>query len=196
MKCGLQHRWPILAALLLWVSCSTTNSAGRQAFPGLPRTTSDGLAIEYGDLDGDIHPDIIKYYRPNADDAATEGQRIIQLLELDLDSDGLVNLRRHYDPQGGLLREETDGNLDGRIDQVVDWESSLPQRATLDSDDDGRWDTFRTYRGGMLESIERDLDGDGFIDSWAYYGQRGLVRVGYDTDGDGSADSWIQGSAD
>jgi hypothetical protein len=182
-----------LLALAAGTACGGSEGEERSPTIDLPRYSEDGLRIVYSDLDHDGIPEVLKYFATDEEEEhrAQDVERRLVRTEIDLTGDGIPNMRREYDELGELTREEFDGNFDGRIDHVIEWEEGLVMRSEQDENHDGRSDVFRVYRHGHLSRIMRDTNFDGTVDTWSYYDRFGLVRVGYDTDRNGEADYWV-----
>ncbi|MBN1946583.1 MAG: hypothetical protein JW797_12990 [Bradymonadales bacterium] len=192
MRQEVASGWLVVVAIALLSGCA--GSGQQRAAPQISvvRGTTDGLLVVTSDLDGNGVPEIVKYFQPIEDAGATTSTRRLVRTEIDLNGDGRADNWRHYDPYGELVREEMDGDLDGRVDYRVYWENGLMVRSEQDRDHDGRFDVIGYYQDGFLLQVERDLGGGRGIDSWSYYDGRGLTRIGYDTDEDGEPDVWIQ----
>ena len=178
--------------LLLLFACNGAADHERRATSAGPEYNEEGLLIIRSDVNRDGTPDVHKYYDEEQDESSGALTRTLVRTEVDLNSDGVINLVRRYDEFGDILREEIDGNLDGEVDVIVYWEEGVQARRELDSDHDGTFDEYRYYHGGYLHRVERDTDGDGTLDMWSYYDRHGLARVGHDLNEDGEPDSWMQ----
>jgi len=82
----------------------------------------------------------------------------------DVDSDGKVDVRRTFGPDGDVISEE------------------------VDEDFDGVFETYKSYSDSMLVMTQKDTNKDGKVDTWEYYKKGKLDRVEFDSDGDGNAD--------
>ena len=175
-------------ALFFQLGCG---SGDEQRFERI-RITEEGLRALQSDIDDDGIPDVFRYFE--VERAENTGELILTLVrtELDLTSDGLVNVRREYDEFGDLILEEMDGDLNGQMDHIVTWEQGMVTQTEDDDDGDGNFDEIRYYNQGFLSRVERDDNGDGAYDFWAYYDRYGLNRIGFDTNGDGEPDTWTQ----
>jgi hypothetical protein len=87
-------------------------------------------------------------------------------MELDRNSDGVVDYRVTYDARGKVLREELDFNYDGKMDTFYQHKDGILQRVDVDSDYTGAIDIWVYLRDGTyVTRYERDTDGDGKPDS-------------------------------
>lgn len=183
--------------LLSLLACATTS--GGDATPvatptagGLPqgtagvltsRVTEDGLTQEEVDLDGDAKVEIVNYYRTSG-----EG-RLLLKKDLDLNRDGRMDVRSSFDEAGLRIREEMDGDFDGRVDWIDHYQGGRRVLSEVDADNDGKMDLFKIFENGKLRRKERDTNADGKIDFWEYLDESGnVVKVGRDVDGDGVMD--------
>jgi hypothetical protein len=139
-----------LIALCAFAACSSKRAEQAAAEAALPplialESADAGLTPEPVDLNGDGKPEILQF-------RATTG---IVRRAVDLNGDGRFDLTSFYDPSGGLVREEHDGDFDGRVDWVDVYEAGQRVRADADTDYDGRVDVVFRYQGGSLLSKER-----------------------------------------
>lgn len=152
------------------------------------------------DLDHDGKPDVWDYtvQVPGPDGRMVERR---DREELDMNSDGQVDLVKWFDAHDQLARETLDLDFDGKVDQVNLYEHGLISRKERDLDGDGRPDQTAIYgaagtpEAGQRVREERDTNADGKVDVWEYYEHGRLVRVGKDLDFDGQVDQWSQGDA-
>lgn len=152
---------------------------------------ADGQIILKFDNDGDGKADVIKTLEeyPDPDDPAVTLRRT-RKMEMDVNSDGKINIIRDYDDAGTLRQESSDTNLDGSIELVAYYEKGkLVKKEHLDPKT-GRITDHRYYANGNLLRLERDTNNDDKIDYWEYYTDGTLERIGRDFNGDGRADSW------
>jgi hypothetical protein len=187
--------------LLSLLACATTS--GGDATPvatptagGLPqgtagvltsRVTEDGLTQEEVDLDGDAKVEIVNYYRTSG-----EG-RLLLKKDLDLNRDGRMDVRSSFDEAGLRIREEMDGDFDGRADVVDHYISGKRSMTEKDTDFDGTFDLFSYYENGKVRRKERDSDRNGKVDFWEYLDDSGaVIKTGKDSDGDGVMDERSQ----
>ncbi len=193
-------RHPALCALclaLLLPACSSDDEAKKDTPlivkpPPITETRDEsGRLIRRYDHNGDGKADIIKYLedRPDPDDASKTVQRLSRM-ELDLNSDGKLNVVREYDVAGRLLSETSDTDLDGRMDVIGRYDKGeLVAKEILDPANQ-QVVAWRFYASGNLLRVERDTDADGKIDYWEYYENGLLDRIGRDFNKNGRADSW------
>lgn len=153
--------------------------------------TDDGLIAERIDSNGDGHADIIRYYEEYEDPRDEDRTaRRLRKMEIDATDDGTYNVRRHYDDYGNVEREETDQNLDGNMDTVLEFTGGELSRKKILADDGDHVREQRIYYEGELVRVEHDESGNGETDRWEYYEDGVLMRIGHDTSGDGSVDTW------
>lgn len=198
---NLAPRWilaTLLVATVLFAGCrSSADTRDDLATTGGPRLSSDtsqeGILVERLDADGNGVIDIIRTFEL-FDDPREPGRtrRRIKMMELDVNSDGVINVRRHYDQYGNVEREENDLNLDGQMDTTLFFAGGELARKELLANENGapRIKERRIYFENRLVRVERDQNRDGNIDSWEYYEDGVLMRIGRDTVGDGAADTW------
>lgn len=155
-----------------------------------------GEQLRTSDVNGDGIPEVCKYYR-SVDDPERPGQRRSVLFRQDLDVnwDGKVDIKRLFEADGKVSREEWDADYDGRVDKVSVYDEGKIVRSERDLDNDGRMEVMRFYANGKLDRKETDSNGDGRTDRWEYYNGRVVDRVGVDKDGDGKVDSWAKASS-
>jgi hypothetical protein len=145
------------------------------------------------DTSGDGKPDVRKVF-------LRVGEGILARLvlicrESDLNSDGNKDVVRYYSEEGRPLREESDRNFDGRMDEITVFQEGQILRQEFDNTDDGKVDTKIFFDKGKALRAERDLNGRSTgerwqPDRWEYYEEGRMVRMGTDLDGDGKVDRW------
>lgn len=175
--------------------CSTDKNASR-ADGGLGMSVLaseiDGEQFtERYDLNGDGEPDVWKVWVLPKD--AKPNQRVARILarkDVDLNFDGKVDLRTHFDAQGNIVKEEANLDFDGEFDatDINDGGRLVMRDMVLSAD--GKPRIRKHFQNGQLVRKERDEDGDGRPEVWEYYEGGVLVRVGRDTDGDGRPDQF------
>jgi hypothetical protein len=151
----------------------------------------DGNVVRKFDIDGDDKTDVTKVFAeyPDPDDPSITRQRLIRK-EVDVNSDGNVNMRRLYNEEGELMQEEADTNLDGKMDVIRHIDGGqVVQKDVLDSAS-GVVVASRYYYEGNLQRVEKDTNQDDKVDYWEFYEQGVLDRIGRDLNGDGRADTW------
>lgn len=187
-----------LALLLGASACKTTNAAETDIKPTLraipvsaESVLEDGTIRKTYDDNNDGLSEVTKYFIEEADpdDPTTTTRRIVRM-ELDVNSDGRINVVRHYGQNRKLDREELDQDLDGKIDIVSYYDQGeLAKKEILRSDSE-KVDATRYYARGSILRVERDTNSDGKVDYWEYYEGGVLDRIGRDFNADGRADSW------
>jgi hypothetical protein len=140
------------------------------------------------DTSGDNVADVRKVFRVEGE--GEKAQKIIVCRELDLDHDGRKDLFRFYNEDGRPLREMTDSDFDGRVDQISYFENGRVIKQEADRNNDGRADETRFFVANKLIRVDRDDDYDGEIDVWEHWDSGRLLRIGYDTNRDKVADFW------
>jgi hypothetical protein len=148
-----------------------------------------GLVLVEIDLNADGRPEIFNFYRER-----TDAPRLLIRKETDLNADGQVDVISYFDAEGGLEKEESDGDFDGRFDMTDYFKGGRRVMAEWDSDYDGRPNVFRYYQANTTGAMritheERDTDGNGQVDFWIRFdGDGNVIKTGADTDGDGKMD--------
>ncbi|MBA2662593.1 MAG: hypothetical protein H0U74_09885 [Bradymonadaceae bacterium] len=188
-----------LMALLVAAGCSSDEGAKKNSSAhnaGALFSTSrnaEGFLVQKFDANGNGRPDVIKYFEeaPDPNNPAIT-KRSLRKVEIDVNGDGHVNIRRFYDKIGNLAREELDVDLDTRIETINHYDAGqLARKEILDVEQD-RVVATRFYLRGQIFRVEKDTNGNNKIDYWEYYEEGVLTRVGRDMSGDGRADAWQQ----
>ena len=175
-----------LLLLVCLVGCGTSRAVETQRTGhsmGVLDTKVDGAeTVQLLDLNGDGKADVwkVSVKLPGSGDKA-----MLVRKDLDVNFDGRVDIRRHYDTSGEVEREEMDLDFDTRVDAVHFYRKGALYMSEIDMAFDGRTDVWKFYDDGELVRKERDLDGDSTVDSWEYWKSGKLVRKGSDRDGDG-----------
>ena len=145
------------------------------------------------DTSGDGRADVRKVrLRLGVGDTA---RMVLICRESDLNADGKKDVIRYYDDAGQSLREDSDRNFDGRIDNSTTYQDNKIVEEQQDNNFDGVIDAHIYYRDGKPLRAERDTSGRSQAgsfhpDRWEYYEDGRLVRMGMDLDGDGTVDRW------
>lgn len=193
------------AVIALSAACSgsSENSTGRgsdfggvEGESGLRDPGEDGRRCpsnkayleESLDTSGDNVADVRKVYRVEGE--GEKAQKIIVCRELDLNHDGRKDLFRFYTEAGRPMREMTDADFDGQIDQISYFENGRVVKQEADRNQDGRADETRFFVANKLVRVDRDDDNDGEIDVWEHWDNGRLLRIGYDSNRDKVADFW------
>ena len=181
---ALVSRLPLIGVILV-AGCAKTASNAETPYSTLTeRTTDDGTRIVEIDIDGDKRAEIYNHYRDRSSSTP-----LLVRKEVDLNSDGQVDVISYFDDAGKLEREEMDSNFDGHFDWIDHYQDGVRVMAETDTDMDGRSNVYAYYVDGKIQRKERDSNGDGRIDVWERFGADGTVtRTGSDTDGDGRID--------
>lgn len=151
----------------------------------------DGNLVRQFDIDGDDQPDVTKTFKetPDPEDPSVTKSALIKK-EVDVNSDGKVNMRRTYNELGALMLEEVDTDLDGRMDVVNHIDNGNLVRKDLLDAASGTILASRFYFEGSIQRVEQDTNNDDKVDYWEFYEQGVLDRIGRDLNGDGRADTW------
>lgn len=186
------HLFATLIALLLLGGCGKKDKKDDLAISG-PTFTRDeeGNLVRHFDIDGDEKPDVTKTFKdfPDPADPSATKSRIYKK-EVDVNSDGKVDLRRMYNEAGQLMQEEVDTDLDGRIDVVNHIDNGNLVRKDILDPESGVVLASRYYFDGSIQRVEQDTNNDSKVDYWEFYEQGVLDRIGRDLNGDGRADTW------
>ncbi|MEN0066272.1 MAG: hypothetical protein AAGA48_29305 [Myxococcota bacterium] len=151
-------------------------------------------------------PKDIESFDNRVHERVTDAEQGLIEQKVDIDEDGVADIRNHFRERPGaprlLMKKELDLNVDGRFDvvSVFDEDGQLV-REEMDSDYDGRFDWTDHYKAGMRVMSEYDTDNDGRANVFKYYvpdedGNPRLDRKERDEDGDGRIDVWERFSAD
>ena len=144
-----------------------------------PKTTAD---VESWDRNNDGKPDSWKYF------VKSDGKLVLDRKEFDLNFDTKVDVKRHYNQAGDLIKDEVDMDFDENIDVTTYYENNQPTKRVTDLQFDNKPDVTRYYSKGVLVRTESDTDNDGEVDYWEHHKDGRLVRIGTDEDGDGQPD--------
>lgn len=183
----------LFSALAMLTACSKNEAKDENIFGAGPTYTRDaeGNIVREFDIDGDDHVDVKKYFKeyPDPEDPSVMRQRLFKK-EVDVNSDGKINVRRTYNEEGELKLEELDDDLDGTFDVINHVDGGhLVQKDILEPET-GAVVAVRYYWEGELQRVEKDTNNDTETDYWEFYEQGVLDRIGRDLNGDGRADTW------
>ncbi len=161
--------------------------------PSFTTSVEDGLIVERFTLDDDDKPDVVKYFEeyPDPDDKSITKRRL-RKKEVDVNSDGKIDIVRLYNKNGTLLKEHIDVDLDGNADTVNYFDNGELVKKEVLSDDAKEVVETRFYTDGTILRVEKDLNQDEKVDYWEFYEEGVLDRIGKDVDADGRADSWTR----
>lgn len=182
----------MVALLVASVGCSKKNKKDDFAITGPTfERDEDGNLVRKFDIDGDEKPDVTKVFKEvqDPDDPSATESRLIKK-EVDVNSDGNINMRRTYNELGALMMEEVDTDLDGKFDVINHIDNGNLVRKDVLDPDSGLILTSRFYFDGNLQRVEQDTNSDEKVDYWEFYEQGVLDRIGRDLNGDGRADTW------
>ncbi len=191
----------LVVAVTLGAGCGSDQAAkkGKAAslknFEGPSITTSkeDGLIVEKYTLDDDDKPDVIKYFEeyPDPDDKSVTKRRL-RKKEVDVNSDGTIDIVRLYNKQGTPTKEKLDVDLDGKFDTINYYDNGDLVKKEHLSDDASRVVETKYYSDGKIVRVEKDTNNDNKPDYWEFYEQGTLDRIGRDLNADGKADTWTR----
>lgn len=193
----------MLAAAVLLVSagCGSDEAAKKDQAdslenfegPSLTTTEEDGLIVERYTLDKDDKPDVVKYFEeyPDPDDKSLTKRRL-RKKEVDVDSNGTIDIVRLYNKQGTPVKEKIDVDLDGNFDTISYFDNGELVKKEHLNDEGTEIVETRYYTDGNITRIEKDLNHDKKVDYWEYYEEGTLDRIGRDLNADGRADSWTR----
>ena len=146
--------------------------------------TADGLRQVTIDLSGDNKPEITNFFRDRAG-----AEPLLMRKDVDLNRDGKVDVSTSFDDAGLRVKEDIDGDFDGRADWVDHYIDGKRSMTEIDTDFNGSFDLFKYFEGGKVRRKERDTNTDNKIDLWEYLDEQGNVtKTGRDIDGDGKMD--------
>ncbi|MFW5967269.1 MAG: hypothetical protein ACOCV2_07110 [Persicimonas sp.] len=169
--------------------------AEQKARAGYETYEEDGYLVKRYALDSDDKEtlQLTKYFEEYKDpDDESVTKRRLRKKEVDLNSDGTVNLVRKYDKDGNIRTDRLDENLDGTFDLVKHYDDGELARKEVLGEDGEEVVEVRYYSDDTITRVEKDRDQDGEVDYWEYYERGRLDRIGRDQDGDGSADNWTR----
>jgi hypothetical protein len=174
-----------ITILFALTGCSTARKANVPTAALLTERPADnGLVEQQIDLNGDGVADVFNFFRERS-----ETNRLLVRKEVDLNWDNKIDVRTWFGDDGGIEKEEMDGDFDGRVDWIDHYKGGRRVMSEVDTDYNGAIDLFKYYENGKLRRKERDAKGDGRIDFWEYLDEQGTVlRTGRDLDGDGVMD--------
>jgi hypothetical protein len=179
------------------VSASACASSEKQ--PAKPEAQLLGLEIlgettvEKYDLNGDERADLFKtYVLRGPKDQPEKRTQLLARQDLDLDFDGDVDFRRHFNESGAVVREEMDLDFDGNFDAVDYYDSGALYRRDMALNFEGKASIVKYYAQSKLVRKERDTNGDAKLDVFEFYQDNKIVRIGVDKDGDEKPDVYTE----
>ena len=114
--------------------------------------------VQSADINSDGIEDLFLIYQTE------ELERVLVRREVDLNWDGLVDVRTWLDPTGALLYEEMDGDFDGWVDWVDYYEEGQRVRSEIDTDYDHNLDLILFFENGNeVVRRMRDSNFDGLL---------------------------------
>jgi hypothetical protein len=179
----------VVGACLFAQACARRQSAGTAAAEVIHVDKQGGERVVSLDLNRDGKPDVFTYSLQTKKPDGTQTERLVRK-ELDINGDGLIDIRRVFDEQETLLRESLDLDFDGRVDQTNLYDHGTLVKKERDLDYNGKPDEWVLYEKGKIVRKERDANSDGRVDYWEYWENEAVDRVGEDLDGDGKVDRW------
>lgn len=192
-----KHLRSMLVGSLLasWAACGSSDTTDD---PAKPESQLLGLeivgetSVERYDLNGDGKPDLFKIYVIRADAEGGEKKTLLGRQDLDLDFDGDVDVRRHFNEEGTVVREEMDLDFDGQFDAIDYYSDGDLYRRDMALNFEGKPSIIKYYNNNALARKERDSNADGKIDTVEFYQDGKIVRIGVDKDGDGKPDVYTE----
>ncbi len=201
--------FPIMLSFALGVSLAACGGSERdqaaekvktgarsKALKGDPDQRCDASLAEHEsseyDTSGDDVPDVRKVFLRVGGGA---GRLVLVCREADLNADGSKDVVRYYTKEGRPLREESDRDFDGKMDEITHYEDGRIALVEDDQDNNGVVDVKVFYENGRPLRAERDTLGRSTATEWRpniweYYEQGRVIRMGTDIDGDGNVDRW------
>lgn len=175
------------------------STGGETRVEGENRCNADSPDREVSEYDtsGDEYPDVRKVFLSVGEGALA--RLVLICREADLNGDGTKDIVRYYNDEGRPVREESDRNFDGRMDEITFFEAGRIVRQEQDTSGNGRVDTKIFFENGEALRTERDIAGrstaDNWVpDRWEYFEGGRMIRMGTDVDGDGRVDRWDRDS--
>ncbi len=161
-----------------------------------PIQVGPGEVAKKYDVNGDKKPDLWKVYKKKG-----KGESVLVRIEIDLNSDGRIDIRRYYE-NNVKRKEEFDLDFDGKVDVISYYDEDgylFKQEYFLKTRKFP--DLYKYYevigkkkqKRSVLVRKERDTNLDGKVDYWEYWENGNLDRIGRDTDYDGNVDVWEKG---
>jgi len=187
----------LCAALVVLSSAGCKSAPDRQAI--VPEAQLLGIEIrgdtetEKYDLNGDGRPDLFRIYvlRGPKDDPESRTRHLARQ-DLDLNFDDRIDMRRHFNEDGVVVREEMDLDFDGVFDAVDYYSNGQLYRRDMALNFNGRPSIVKFYTANKMVRKERDTNSDGNMDTFEYYSEGRLTRIGVDRNGDGVPDVYTE----
>lgn len=193
--CGSKSPEPVTSP---GTSESRSTSGGEVADAGRCLPDGPGYEVSEYDTSGDNTPYVRKLFKTMGEGSLS--RLVLVCREADLNGDRRKDIVRLYNDEGRPVREESDRDFDGRIDEVTHFTNGRITLREVDTSGDGTIDTKIFYEAGMPVRAERDMNGRSTVaewqpDRWEYYEEGRTVRVGTDVNGDGKVDRWDRDEA-
>lgn len=168
-------------------------SGGEIADGGRCMPDGPGYEVTEYDTSGDNTPDVRKLFKTMGEGSLT--RLVLVCREADLNGDRRKDVVRLYNDEGRPVREESDRDFDGQIDEVTHFTNGRVTLRELDTSGNGMIDTKIFYESGLPVRAERDMKGRSTVaawqpDRWEYFAEGRTVRIGTDINGDGKVDRW------
>ncbi|MEM7448705.1 MAG: hypothetical protein AAF355_10730 [Myxococcota bacterium] len=175
-----------MVTISLLLACGSSSS-GSGALHGGTSDEVESKSCEGGRLQSvDVNNDGVDDIRHRV---ADDGRR--RCTEFDMNYDGTFDITRFYDLDGvTVLREQHDFDFDGRLDQLSFYQDGQLARKELDTNFDSVIDTWLWCSSGRVSRAERDRDYNGRPDVWEQYQEGIISEVRYDNDNDGKPERW------
>jgi hypothetical protein len=160
---------------------------------GGPSTPGANETMKEFDLNRDNKPDVWAFFKSQPD-PANEGQSrdVLVKKEWDFNFDSKIDIRRHYNDVGEVIKDNLDLDFDGRFDVTTNYQGGVKTSQEYDFNFDTKPDYWKFFEKNVIARTERDRDFNGRVDRWEYYADGKIDRIGLDEDGDGQIDKWIQ----
>jgi len=128
----------------------------------------------------------------NDDKTYYHAGRKLTRVDEDRNLDGKIDERVEYDWHGIAQRIESDDDFDGRFEWRTDLERTASHTATLDADGDGKADQIWHSKDGVLDSVEIYDESGNRIVARRHYTAGLLTAADFDRDGDGQFERHVE----
>jgi hypothetical protein len=172
---------------------SGATSGGESADGGRCMPDGPGYEVSEYDTSGDNTPDVRKLFKVMGEGSLS--RLVLVCREADLNGDRRKDIVRLYTDEGRPMREESDRDFDGRIDEVTQFTNGRVSLQEVDTSGNGMIDTKIFYEAGQPVRAERDMKNQSTAaawkpNRWEYFVDGRTVRIGTDVNGDGKVDRW------
>ncbi len=190
LGCGSQDPQPVKSP---GAGQAESTSGGEVADGARCLPHGPGYEVNEYDTSGDTTPDVRKLFKTMGEGSLA--RLVLVCREADLNGDRRKDIVRLYTDEGRPMREESDRDFDGRIDEVTHYDNGRVSLQEIDTSGNGMIDTKIFYEAGQPVRAERDMKNRSTIaqwrpDRWEYYIDGRTVRIGTDVNGDGKVDRW------